>query len=237
MCSNYTLKQRTSKLLAGLRDLPKGFKDEEVDIHPFPYKPGLVAAEGKDGPELREMSYSLVPAWSPEPRVKFTSYNTRIDTVVDKPTWKEPFRKYHIIVPMTEFTESSYWGKPAGNIISFFQKDKELLYAAGIYSPWINQKTGEVIETYSILTDDPPKSIDDNGHDRCPLFLNNDAAREWLVNADTSEKSDAKKNLAYNKDLVDFLRDNRAELKFEYDIVRPLKSGWEKYTPANRKIR
>lgn len=244
MCSNYIVKTMKSRMLAFAK-LPEGFRDEEITSHPFPYKPGIVAVQTPHGPDLTTMSYSLVPSWSPEPRVKFTSYNTRIDTVLDKPTWKEPFRKHHVIVPMTEFIESSYWGKPAGHIISFFEKDKKMLYAAGIYNPWHDRKTGEVIDTYSILTDDPPKSVDDAGHDRCPMFLTEEGAREWLTNGDLRastaanecKKSTPKDEYVYSQKLVEFLRDHRARLKFDYEIVRPLKTGWEKHVPAERRIR
>jgi putative SOS response-associated peptidase YedK len=80
-----------------------------------------------------------------------------------------------------------------------------------------NKETGEIIESFAIITDSPPKFIEDSGHDRCPVFLKSDFYSRWL---DTSS-TNAEKSL-------ELLNVGRRAIDFKVEIDRPLKAGWDK---------
>lgn len=154
------------------------------------------------------MNFSLVPSWSKVRKPKYTTYNARIEEVLNKPTWREPFKSHHCLVPIKFFIESVYDGPFAGHNISIENSNHDLMTAAGIWDTWQDHNTGEVLESFAILTCEPSKEIIAAGHDRCPLFLKRSAWNSWL-------KSSGQ---------VEILLNNRDEIQFEFNQREPLKS-------------
>ena len=81
----------------------------------------------------------------------------------------------------------------------------------------MNRQTGEVIQSFAIITSDPPEFIARTGHDRCPVFLNEQNGREWLANAG-----------APAQELKQFLLAGKSEHEFEVSRHRAMRPGWEK---------
>lgn len=146
----------------------------------FPHTPAPVIVQGQNGREVRLMSYSLVPAWSKVKKPKFVTYNARLEEILTKPTWKGPFQNHHCLVPMKSFIESVYEGPYAGHNIEIQAPDDHILTAAGIWETWIDRETGEVLDSFAILTREPPQSIRSAGHDRCPIFLPESHWQKWI---------------------------------------------------------
>jgi len=196
----------------------------------LPFGKGMVVRKSKAKRQLDPMQFSLLPAWSSEKRVKFPTHNARLESwdeknkkvvwIYEKPTWRDPFKSRHCLIPMTDFIEPIYIKEFAGNMVRFFPKSGEILAAAGIWEQWISKKDGEVIESFSILTDDPIPFVKKTGHDRSPVFLKPSAFDEWLGDEEKDSKT-----------LVQFLRDNRADLDLGVEVDRPMKAGWEKRIP------
>ncbi|XGC79454.1 SOS response-associated peptidase family protein [Bdellovibrio bacteriovorus] len=208
MCSQYTLKAQ-AKLLADIyhTDVDKSF-EEIIDMQIFPYKPGIVFKDG----ELAKLNYSLVPSWSKERRVKFATYNARIEDIETKPTWKGPFIDRHCVVPITAFIEPIYEGEWGGNMVAFGKE--KILHAAGIWDRWKDATTGEVVESYAILTSPPYPFIAKAGHDRSPIFIKESAIHEWV----SLQSKDP-------KEIKQFLRDHWESLdNFSVTKVRALKT-------------
>lgn len=174
----------------------------------YPHKPAPVIVQMTEQLEIRIMNFSLVPAWSKVRKPKYTTYNARIEEVLNKPTWREPFKSSHCLVPIQFFIESVYEGPYAGHNISIENSKHDLMTAAGIWDTWYDRKTGEVMDSFAIITTEPPKAVLEAGHDRCPVFLKQSAWIPWLNSAGT----------------VSFLTDNREEIHFEFKEREPLKS-------------
>ena len=214
MCARFGLKIEADKL----RELDISVHSSilVLDEDYLPYKKAAVIVQTPDGLKLTPMIFSLVPSWSKEPRVKFATHNARIETITEKPAWREPFATKHCIVPMTYFCESVYEGPHAGHVISFGPENSELLFAAGIFDVWVNPETKEQLYSFAIITKDPSVFILENGHDRTPIFLKFEDAKEWL-NLRGSEK-----------EMVDFLLSKNVFPDLSVTRDRPLKPGWEK---------
>lgn len=222
MCSQFELiTKATKKALRNQVKIPD--TSEQINIRVLPYQIAPVIAVNKNQNsilQLSPMSFSLVPSWSKDPKVKFATHNARIETVLEKPTWKDPFLTKHCIVPLTGFFESAYEGPEAGNIIKFrsAESDDHLLFAAGIYDIWKdpNGDPSKKIFSFSILTTEPTKYIIEHGHDRSPLFLSFDDAKEWL-HLQSSPTG-----------MIDFLLSKNQKPDLSVSIDRALKPGWEK---------
>lgn len=208
MCSNFS-----QLFFTGKRRLPKFIDPNQLDmefkdLNVFPHQNAYIIRQNK----IIEASFSLIPSWSKERRPKFATYNARIETVLEKPTWKESFISNHCIVPITAFREPVYEGPYSGNIVQFYRKD-EILLAAGIYNEWVNKETGEVVPSFAIVTKEPYPFIEKAGHDRSPLFLSKSNAQKWL-NMENENELNQKEFLLSSFELFeDFNVEKYRELK------------------------
>jgi putative SOS response-associated peptidase YedK len=141
-------------------------------------------------------------------------------------TWKEPFTNAKTcLVPMTAAIESSYFGTHAGNIVQFSHKDSGIFYSIGLWSEWLDKTTGEVKETFTLITDDPYKFFFDTGHDRSVFVVKDSAMEEWLTNKKFTPK-----------ERFDFLRSNRTSIDWKVENEREMAKGWQKKAPTEAEL-
>ncbi len=204
MCAQFVMSKNIQELqsIFGLPLLTDAIYNERILPHS---KAVVVTAKG-----ITLMNFSLTPSWSKEAKVKYATYNARLETVAEKSTWKTPFLKNHCFVPMDAFIEPIYEGDLAGNMVRFDAED--LMYAAGIYDTWIDKKTGEVLGSFAIITSDPSPFVKSIGHDRQPVFLDLAAAQKW-----NSLKGSA-------KELKEFLTRHSLTPSFKASVDRVIKS-------------
>jgi putative SOS response-associated peptidase YedK len=81
---------------------------------------------------------------------------------------------------------------------------------------WTDPENGKELFSFSIMTSDPSQLIQENGHDRSPIFLKYDDAKKWL---DLLDKE---------KEMTMFLNEQLIHPEFDIEIDRALKPGWEK---------
>jgi putative SOS response-associated peptidase YedK len=114
-----------------------------------------------------------------EPNRKINMFNARIETIQERSTWKPLFMSNHGILPYKGFYE---WVEhPKTKITSeiyFFPTNHERLWAPALFEKW--QDGAEAIESFAIITSDPPPEVESMGHDRCPVFPRQEFQKEWL---------------------------------------------------------
>lgn len=214
MCSIFFTSTRSALLEKRFPIKAKSLETKR--IHPNSFAPVFIWDQDKF--IEKEMSFSLIPHWSKEKKVKFATHNARLygedqSPIYTKPTWKIPFSKNPCLIPMDSFLEAVHTGSHAGNLIAFKQVDNKPLIAAGIFDQWINRLTGEVLESFSILTHEPSTFILESGHDRSPVFLSDDASLNWPKMFEQSVESK-----------LDFLVKNIVVPQLTVTIDRPLKN-------------
>lgn len=209
MCASFMIQSKVT------REFPLALRApfDETDLLVTPHRVAPVIVLRDQSLMVTPMKFSLLPRWSKEPKVKFATHNARLESIIEKPTWRDSFKKRHCIVPMTSFIEPIYEGPEAGHMVSFHKPDSNWLMAAGIWDEWTNKESGEVIESFSIITTTPLAFVESTGHDRSPLFLGKKAAEEWL-NADSGD--------------VDWLTAKAERPEISLTRFRPMKPGWEK---------
>lgn len=120
---------------------------------------------------LTEASWGLVPHWSDE-IPKAALINSRIETILEKPSFREAARKTRAVIPASGYFE---WVKsPSGKQPVFIHSDKLLLFAA-IYEP-ARPLSGN-LPSFSIITKQSAAEIAQI-HDRNPVMLEN--IEQWL---------------------------------------------------------
>jgi putative SOS response-associated peptidase YedK len=163
----------------------------------------------KDGIESRQGRFDLVPRFfkthlslsamlaEKNSRRKdsegFSSHNARSESMLQKPTWKGPWReRKRMVIPISEFRErANAEDAPIGfkgrEFAIRLDSQKNL---AGIYDRWENE-TGEVMESFGIITV-PSKGnalLESIWHPRCPLILDNEEVERWLDPETTPEQA------------------------------------------------
>lgn len=111
------------------------------------------------GLDLVVGTWGLVPSWSKTSRLTYSTCNCRSEEAADKPTFRDAWRSgQRCIIPAQSFDEPC-WETGKNVWWRFRRLDGQPWGLAGLWNTWIDRATGEVFESYTILTinaDDHP---------------------------------------------------------------------------------
>ena len=134
-----------------------------------------------DPDKISNFSWGLIPEWSKTEDIKKYTLNARIETINEKPSFKNAKR---CIIFSDGFYEWK-WLDPKGRkkqkyLVEY--PDSELFGFAGLYDQWVNKETGEILESCSIVTTDAEGIMKEvhNSNLRMPVTLNIDSMSNWL---------------------------------------------------------
>ncbi len=133
-----------------------------------------MAAEGQR--EWVALRWGLVPAWSPEPRTAYSTFNARAETVADKPTYRHAFRRRRCLIPADGFYEWRTVGKRK-QPYCIAPTDGEPFAFAGLWERW--ERDGTVVESCTIVVTTANATIAPL-HDRMPVILARADEALWL---------------------------------------------------------
>jgi putative SOS response-associated peptidase YedK len=143
--------------------------------NPAAYVP--VIRHGADGkPELVTMQWWLLPYWSKEPRVKFSTFNARTDKVSSAASYRVPFRKRCCLIPAIGWFE--WQATPSGKIKWWLHKpDRGIVSLAGLWDRW--HRGDEVIESCTIIVGEANQTMR-HVYDRMPVIIQPQDEAFWL---------------------------------------------------------
>lgn len=103
--------------------------------------------------EIQLFNWGLIPFWAKDNSIRKNTLNAKMETIHEKPSFRNVVNNRCLIVA-DGFYEWQ-WLDEKGKQKQKFQltlPDNELFAFAGIWSEWLDKTTGELINTYSILT-------------------------------------------------------------------------------------
>ena len=135
--------------------------------------------------KLEFMQWGLVPGWvkGEGQAIKMRSHtlNARGETVDSKPSFRASFRTRPCLVPSVGYFE---WMHHKGKKFPFFihVKGFPIVSFAGIWDEWINEQTGEILRSFSIITCEANHLIAriHNTKKRMPVILEKVNEDKWL---------------------------------------------------------
>jgi putative SOS response-associated peptidase YedK len=137
--------------------------------------------------QISRMFWGLIPHFAVDENYRYKTINAKAETVSRLASFREPFRRKRCIVPATGFYEPDklHYAKPPFPWHYFQLKDQPLFGFAGIYDIWKDQRTGNKIYSYAIITTTPNAFVG-KIHDRMPVILQKEDEETWL-NTDITE--------------------------------------------------
>ena len=122
----------------------------------FPTYPGpiVLRSHNTDRTAIGMARFGLLPAWAKEETFGRKTYNARVETVAQKPSYKHAWIKRHYALALADvFYEPCYEsGKAVRTAIQ--QVNQEPMAIASIWDTWTEPETGELIVSFSMLTID-----------------------------------------------------------------------------------
>jgi putative SOS response-associated peptidase YedK len=159
-----------------------------VEVFDEFYKPNYNCAPSQKLPvitntEQHKLSYfkwGLIPFWAKDPRIGFKLINTRSETILEKPSFKNAFKKRRCLIPANGFYE---WKKDKNKTpYRIFLKSEAIFSMAGIWETWKDAEE-RPIHSFSIITT-KPNDLMESIHNRMPVILSPENEKQWLNNDD-----------------------------------------------------
>ena len=150
-----------------------------------------VVRVGKEGGrEFVMLHWGLVPFWAKDRAIGNRMINARVESVADKPAYRDAFRRRRCLV----LTDGWYeWQLAVDGKQPWFihRQDAQPFAFAGVWESWTDRENGTQLESCTIVTGTAAKAIHDI-HPRMPIPLADTVWDEWLDNS----RSDPGKLLA-----------------------------------------
>ncbi|HTA27304.1 MAG TPA: SOS response-associated peptidase [Bacteroidia bacterium] len=189
MCYNIKNKLKA----AALREKYKAMADEALDkinyyhVSGFDHPQLPVLAQGHKN-EFQLYYWGLIPSWCPDEakarELSNVALNAKSETIFEKPMFRDAIIRKRCILPVTGFYE---WREE--NKIKYpyfiYPKTDELFTMGCISDTWADRQTGEVLNTFSIVTTEANSvmALIHNKKKRMPLLLDDAGWEKWLDNS------------------------------------------------------
>jgi putative SOS response-associated peptidase YedK len=156
-------------------ELPAEDPVPAYNIAPTDPHPVIIASEG--GGRVREMRWGLLPSWSKDTRLAFSTINARLESVAEKPAFRDAWKQRRAVIPATGYYEWPVFdGRKRPHYIHL--DDSPVMLFGGVWESRSDGAGGHLL-TYSIVTRAADPVIAPV-HDRMPLILPPDVLHDWL---------------------------------------------------------
>lgn len=180
MCGRFTLTTTSSDTIQqsfALDTAPQNLT-ARYNIAPSQSVPGVIQdSAGKN--HLVAFYWGLIPFWAKEKSFGNNLINARSETIQEKKSFRDPFKKRRCLIVADGFYE---WRKnPDGTKTPMYiQVDDGALFGlAGLWERWTDPVTNDPLESCTIITTQPNDLMKDI-HNRMPVILSRDVYDQWL---------------------------------------------------------
>ena len=131
----------------------------------------------EDVNKLVRFRWGLIPSWAKDPSIGNRMFNARAETLAEKPSFKQAFRKRRCLIVADGFYE---WQKSGRTKQPFYfsLRSEEPFGFAGLYETWMGPDRQQV-HSCTIITTEPNDLIRPI-HDRMPVILPKDREADWI---------------------------------------------------------
>ncbi len=170
-------------LLTDLSVIVESFDIQDVACE---WRPGSNIAPGQnilavirreDRNILVEFRWGLIPSWARDPSIGNRLFNARAETLAEKPSFKQAFRKRRCLIVADGFYEWQKSGRTRQPFYFSLRTDEPFGFA-GLYETWMGPDR-QPVHSCTIITTEPNDLIRPI-HDRMPVILPKDREADWI---------------------------------------------------------
>lgn len=174
MCGRYSFFE-TEQLYERFGVEEKILLNPRYNVAPSQVMPVIVE---KTKRQVVPMRWGLMPSWAKTEDGATKMINARVETVAEKPSFRELLKINRCLIPANGFFE---WDKKDKQHTPYYVrlKNESIFGFAGLYNRWTNKETGEILDTYTILTTNAESEMK-KIHARMPIILTRQAEGHWL---------------------------------------------------------
>jgi putative SOS response-associated peptidase YedK len=188
MCGRYVRKSTR-------REIAAWFNAEDADslewgasynVAPQTFQPVVRLNRDTGMREIVLMRWGLVPYWSKDAKIAYSTINAKAETVTTAPAFREAFKRRRCLVPADAFYEWQKLDPRHKQPFAIALASREPYGFAGLWERWRDSETRETLETFSIITTDPNQLVAPL-HNRMPVIIERKDYARWLGGGDSAQ--------------------------------------------------
>jgi putative SOS response-associated peptidase YedK len=153
-------------------------------IHAFSL-PTLPVICNDNPEEIRLYIWGLIPGWVKDSEkardIRMKTFNARCESLAEKASFRQAYKQKRCLVLVNGFYE---WQTQEKTKIPYYigVNNEEGIALAGLYDQWLDTSTGEIINTFTIVTTkaNPMLEVIHNLKKRMPVILTEESRARWL---------------------------------------------------------
>jgi putative SOS response-associated peptidase YedK len=193
MCGRYVLVQK-------IQVIEKRFNVTAASG--FDYKPGYNISPGQYAPvitneaprNLSLLRFGMTPFWAKKPMYLINAraegdHNQDNDPnyhgnmgIIKKPSFRKPVRSQRCLVIADAFIEGTTREKLSKPYLVYLKNGDRPFAFAGLWDSWADRETGEVVDSFAIITTVANELLQMIPHHRSPVVLPRKYEKAWLSN-------------------------------------------------------
>jgi putative SOS response-associated peptidase YedK len=191
MCGRYVLVQKLEAIEKRFNvSAPEGL-EYEPSYNVSPGQNSLVITSDQPK-ELQSFQFGLTPHWAKKPMYLFNARaegdnNKENDInykgskgIINKPSFRKPIRSRRCLVIADAFIEGTTKEKLNKPHVVYLINNQRPFAFAGIWDEWSNKETGEIVNSFSIITTVTNELLGRLPHHRSPVILPRELENRWL---------------------------------------------------------
>lgn len=150
---------------------------QSYNVSPSLDIPAVREQQGQ-GRALVNLRWGLIPHWARDKQIKASTFNARVETLTQKPFFRDSIKSRRCIVLATGFYE---WQKQGETKQPYYihRADNRPLAFAGLWDRWVDKVDAEAIESCTIVTVPATHRMAEI-HERMPAVLETEFFDAWL---------------------------------------------------------
>jgi putative SOS response-associated peptidase YedK len=155
--------------------------------------PKIPAICSQDPARIKLLQWGLIPSWTRSTEdaniIRYKTFNARGESVDTKPSFSGSIKSKRCIIPVSGFYEWQHVGRDKIPWY-IFSAENEILSVAGIYDEWVENSTGEVLSTFSMITTGANELMAEihNSAKRMPVILDKTDEKIWTEKSSPLEE-------------------------------------------------
>ena len=159
-----------------------------------PTQDALVAVQASGDVRLEAMRWGMIPPWARDKSIGAKLANARAETIDEKPSFRQPFRRRRCLLPVDGYYE--WESRPSGKQpVYYSMRDGDLFCLAGLWETWtppvqtdepelpglgLDQAEAATLYTFTVVTTTPNR-LAKRVHERMPVIVHPADYDNWLL--------------------------------------------------------